>query len=231
MDRAEIAEWLTAFGTIGLAVVAAFQDKIREVVWRPRLAAAMRMEPPDCKAVPIQIDTPAQSVKVNSIYLRLRVINNGNAPAKNVEVYAETLDKCRRDGAWERVMQFPPMNLIWSDINQMYFPSIAPGMGKHCDIAAIPEPAGIALVEADGPLKAAAVLGETRLDFCLISKPNHRGNTVGPGQYRLTICLAAENAKPVRRRLLIQLGGKWDERESEMLKNGVDVSIEAKTNA
>ncbi len=76
-------------------------------------------------------------VSADSIYLRLYVENVGRAAARNAEVYAKDLQMLRADEGWESVRAFPPMNLRWANTPQIYFPSIGPGMGKHCDVAHI----------------------------------------------------------------------------------------------
>src|SRR5437868_7029343 len=102
------AEWLTAVGTIVLAigtlvlaVVAIFQDTIRRWFYRPILKASIQTAPPDCIAIPFSTldGTPI----ADSYYFRLRINNMGNATAKNVEVYANGLLQERADKTWERV--------------------------------------------------------------------------------------------------------------------------------
>jgi hypothetical protein len=44
MCSKELAEWLTGAGTLALAVVAIFQDWIRQRVWCPRLTLSMLTE-------------------------------------------------------------------------------------------------------------------------------------------------------------------------------------------
>jgi hypothetical protein len=234
MDGKEMAEWVTGIGTLLVVIVAVFQDWIRQWFWRPRLSALIVSGPPDCKSVPVrmQIQNGLTDLIVDSIYLRMRVANTGNSPALNAEVYADSLWRERADGSWERVTKFPPMNLTWSDIsssnlgNAIYFPRISPGMTKHCDIAAIYDPASLAQVLVDGTARVDAIVGETKLQFCLISQPNHRGHIVGPGRYQLRVFLAAENAKPVLSTIVIKLTGQWMAREEEMLRDGVGISIE-----
>jgi hypothetical protein len=80
------------------------------------------------------------------------------------------------------------------------------------------------LAEVDGT--AGSILGETKLTFCLVARPNHLGHIVGPGVYRLSVYLAAENAKPVRRQITITLPGKWHADEAAMLRDGVGIAVE-----
>lgn len=218
-----IADWVVGVGTLILAAVAVFQETIRGWFYRPTLEISTRTEPPDCVAVPIRNQNDGTFI-ANSVYLRLKVANSGNATARNAEVYADRLERKRADGTWERVTAFPPMNLRWSNIGAIYFPSIAPGMSKHCDLGHIVDPARRHLVHEDSP-SLALTPTQTSLAFDLMVAPNHRGHIIGPGEYRLDIVVAAENAMPVRRTVTINLRGPWFADEEHMLRDGVGVSI------
>jgi len=118
------AEWFTAIGTLALAVLAVFQDTVRGWFYHPALDASIQTQPPDCIAVPI---TTLDNRKIaDSIYLRIWVKNIGNRVARNVEVYANNLLQKRTDGAWERVHEFPPMNLRWSNVHSITLTTLFP---------------------------------------------------------------------------------------------------------
>jgi hypothetical protein len=222
------AEWITGIGTLVLAFVAVFQDKIRGWIAHPKLDVSIESAPPDCMAVPVRIQLdPSNSnatIIVPSIFLRILVTNSGNATAENVEVYASKLQSQRKDKTWDRIKNFPPMNLTWSDIHQgigdLYFPRIAPGMGKHCDIASILKPTTGYLI------KQGLRLARTALTFRLVAQPFHQHQTVGPGMYKLEIFVAAANAPPVRHQLLIFLSGSWYDDETKMLTEGVHITVD-----
>jgi hypothetical protein len=216
------ANWLVAVGTLVLAAVAIFQETIRGWFYHPGFQVSIKTEPPDCVAVPF---TKRDGTFVaDSIYLRLWVVNVGNATAKNAEVYAQELSRQRADGSWERVGAFPPMNLKWANVGTIYFPSIAPEMGKHCDVGHIVDPARRHLLHEDAP-RLALTDQQTSLAFDLIAAPNHRGHIVGPGEYRLEILIAAENVRPLKRTIAISLRGTWDTDETRMLRDGVGVTL------
>ena len=216
-----IVEWLVALGTLILAVVAVFQQTIRGWFYRPRFHVSIKSEPPDCHAVPI---TRNGTFVADSFYLRIWVKNVGNATAKNAEVYAEDLQRQRADRTWERVVEFPPMNLKWANIQKMYFPIIAPEMGKHCDIGHIVDPSQRHHLSEDSP-RLNLSNEQVSLAFDLIIAPNHKGHIIGPGEYRLKILVAAENIRPIRKIIAISLRGLWDADEARMLRDGVGVSI------
>jgi len=217
-----VAEWLVAAGTLVLAAVAVFQETIRGWFYHPKFQVSIKTEPPDCHAVPFTTEDGA--FLADSIYLRLWVENVGNATAKNAEVYAEELRRQRADGTWERVEAFPPMNLKWANVGKIYFPRIAPEMGKHCAVGHIADPARRHLLHEDVP-RLALSDQQTSLAFDLMVAPNHRGHIIGPGEYQLKILVAAENVRPIKKTIAISLRGMWDADETRMLRDGVGVTI------
>lgn len=82
-----VAAWLTVVATLILAAVAVFQEPVRGWFYRPRFRVIAKTEPPHCVAVPIT-DVDGTFV-ANSVYLRIWVENNGNATARNAEVYVQ----------------------------------------------------------------------------------------------------------------------------------------------
>jgi len=217
-----VADWLVAASTLVLATVAVFQETIRGWFYRPRFRVAIKTEPPDCVAVPFT--TRDGAFVADSIYLRLWVENIGNATAKNTEVYAKELRRQRADSTWERVSAFPPMNLKWANLGTIYFPSIAPEMGKHCDIGHIVDPACRQHRHEEAP-RLSLTNQQTSLAFDLMVAPNHKGHIIGPGEYQLEILVAAENVRPIKRTIAISLRGSWDADETRMLRDGVGVTI------
>jgi hypothetical protein len=150
--------------------------------------------------------------------------NVGNASALNAEVYAKELHIQRLEGTWERVEWFSPMNLKWANGFGVHFPSIAPAMGKHCDLGHITDPAHRRrLGETSDRLGLAE--SAVSLAFDLIERPNHKGHIIGPGTYRLEVLIAAQNVRPERRTFNIFIKGPWTPDEATMLRENVGVSI------
>ncbi len=217
-----VADWLVGVGTLVLAAVAVFQETIRGWFYRPRFQVSLRTEPPDCVSVPCT--TPEGTFVADSVYLRLWVENVGNATARNAEVYARELRRQRADRTWERVGAFPQMNLKWANVGAIYFPRIAPGMGKHCDVGHIVDPAVRELVREDAP-RLGLTSQQTSLAFDLMAAPNNREHIIGPGEYQLDVLVAAENARPIRRTIAISLPGTWYTDKTQMLRDGVGVTV------
>ena len=227
-------EGLTAVGTLAVAAVAIFQDTLRNLVYHPFLDATIGTKPPDCSSVPFS--NPMDGTPLaDCLYMRLWVRNSGKAAAKNVEVYADKLLKKRADNEWELVDAFPPMNLRWANFPIMLYPVISPEMGKHCDLAHIVDPAKrqakfdpnnpkSQTLEENNP-RLGLTDQQTSLAFDLIASPNHKGHIIGPGEYRLEIKIAAENAGPKKKIVEINLGGEWYPDEAKMLRDGIGVVI------
>jgi hypothetical protein len=190
-----IATVVLACGTLLLAFVAIFSDTVRGWLYKPILEVSMKPEPPDCIAVPMTI---GEETVADSFYLRLRVTNTGKVAARSVEVYASELQRRRADNkTWDRVDEFPTMNLHWADIHLLYWPIIVPKMGKLCDVCHIVDPARR---NSDPRLRRSEqnpTLGltdqETSLTFDLITAPNNKRHIIGPGNYQLKLLIAAEN--------------------------------------
>jgi hypothetical protein len=219
-----IATAALAGGTVVLAAVAIWQDTVRGWFYHATLQASIATRPPDCIAVPLTI--PDGSVLANGFYFRLWVQNIGNATARNVEVYATELLRRHADASWRRISEFPPMNLKWANVHLLYFPMIVKGMGKHCDVGHIVDPArrGDPRIREENP-RLGLNQQQPSLAFDLIAAPNHKGHIIGPGEYQLKIIIAAENARSIRKTLSISLHGVWDEDEEMMFRVGAGMTI------
>ncbi|HJT70076.1 MAG TPA: hypothetical protein VJ731_07750 [Terriglobales bacterium] len=222
IEPGTLADWLVAIGTIALAAIAIAQDTIRRLIYHPRFKVSCKTEPPDCVAVPMA--RPDGTFLADSIYLRIFIQNEGNATAQDVEVYAMQLRRQRADQSWETVDSFPPMNLIWSNFGGAMYARIVPGMGKHCDVGHIVDPARRQVVAEDSP-RLGLASSQTSLAFDLVARPNNRTHIVGPGNYELDIQIAAENVPPAKRTLTLSVVGPWYADEMRMLREGVGISV------
>ena len=217
-----VADWVVGAGTLILAATAVFQETIRGWFYRPRFNASIKTEAPDCVAV--DFTKPDGTFVAHSIYLRLWVENVGNATAVNAEVFARNLRRQRADRSWEGVTTFLPMNLKWSNIGQVYFPRIAPEMGKHCDLGHIVDPMQRHMLREDAP-RLALTTQQTSLSFDVVWPSNQRGHIIGPGDYRIDLLIAAENARPITITVSIALRGFWVADDTKMLRDGIGVAI------
>jgi hypothetical protein len=214
-----------ALGTIALAALAVYQDRIRAWLDAPVLKLSLSNEPPDCIWVPFRHPLTRQFLS-DTIHLRFRVRNEGKTTARNVEVYAERLEE-NRNGRWVQRTSFPPMNLVWADVGGIYFSGISPKMEKHCDLGHVIDPArrdGIPIPDEQN-MALNLDANTTSFTYATVAKPFHQGHIVGPGRYRLTVRLATENAKPTTGVVEVELLGRWYPDEARMLRDGIRASV------
>lgn len=188
---------------------------------RPRLSADIQAGIPDCIHIPYISKTDKGVIKaiVDSYFVRFRVKNNGRkTPAENVLAFLETVEVLV-DSKYETLTSFIPLQLTWSDLGFLYFPSIHRGIDTHCELGFILGPAG-----RDGFKEENITPRETMNDdlyFCFNTfvKPNSLSSIVPFGDYRATIKIAAPNAVPIRVIIQIHVPKKWEENETEMYKS------------
>ena len=151
------------------------------------------------------------------------MINRGNQKAESVEVFASDLSKQQADDTFKKVDSFLPMNLLWADYRQVFFPAISPDMYRHCDLVHIIDPKERAQFGAEDKEWPNISREKTILSFDTAVKPHTLSYLVPPGKYRLVILVAAANAKPIRKTLEISLTGEWYDDQETMLGLGVGV--------
>jgi hypothetical protein len=128
-----VTDWLIAIGTISVAIIALFQDKIRALLQRPKLDLSVNVAPPDCHKTPVYSKLGERA----GLYIRLRVTNSGNQKAELVEVVATELSREMANKSFEKIGNFPLINLLWTHIRKAYFQVISPHMEKLCDLGHI----------------------------------------------------------------------------------------------
>jgi hypothetical protein len=146
----QIDWWAGGGGAIAGAIVGAIiglfgsvlQDWVRALLFSPKFEVTTENAPPCSVIMPVGDNN---GFLWNSLYLRIYVKNVGNAVARNVEVYAESLRRLGENGSPVPVKPFPPQNLGWAHTaagtaEQIYFPAISPGMGRYCDVSYISDP-------------------------------------------------------------------------------------------
>jgi len=201
---------------------------------RPRLEIYAQPKRPDCAQVwqraVDELGRPTGTGRF-AFYFRMRVKNSpGKDAARHVEAYAEKLDEWKNE-TWENVPDFPLINLRWSytdrhePLTQTYLPLLMSDTEKYCDVAHIGQP-------IDLPLGAHAAPGTLptmtpfQLEFDVVEPPSVSTNAVPKGTYRLQVQIAAENAKPIRRWVVISTDGVWLDDEQTMLKEHLEIHVQ-----
>jgi len=153
------------------------------------------------------------------------VENAGYQAAVDVEVYAKGLRRLESDGKWQRVETFPPMNLVWADVGGLHVASMAPQTGRHCDLGHIMDPANRQYAAKELNPKLNLTAAQTSFTFALAVQPNHKGDIIPPGTYRLDVVVAARNARTLLATLGVAVDGRWFKTDTEMLADGIYVYV------
>lgn len=222
----EESQWIIAMGTLLLAVIAAFQRIIDGWIKRPKLLIEASACPPYCHKNLLTICDPRTGSVVDTVdgyYLRLAVLNKGNARAEQVEVFADKLEKKQADGSFRECAQFDPMNLRWSHWELPVIDGITQDMKKYCGLAHIWDP--IKRKHFAAELRKQAPDDQALLNFCLQAPPNTGTHVFEPGVYRLHVRVAGANAMPRPSIVEINFNGKWYPDESKMLGEGVGIRM------
>jgi hypothetical protein len=153
----------------------------------------------------------------------MRVENAGNVAAREVEVYATNVEKRTTSGEWQRVERFIPQYLTWSLVG-VVLPILPPKASRHCDVGHIIHPKyrrNFHVVENDEKVGD----DETILSLDVLPKALRRGHLLPKGEYRITLEVAASNAKPRTVVLYAHNPGVWHEDEATMLSDGTTISF------
>ena len=216
-----LAQWFGAVGTIAAVLVALFKDPL--IAWRrrPRLDATCTKDSPWTAKSPIVVQR--EGVLLWSgycYYVRAKIGNSGNTRAEKVQVYAEKLAKLGADGQFAEIPDFIPLNLKWSNLGVPILDGISPKMGAFCDILALCDPANPTRPVPTGLLRDVTI-GELQLEVVPLSRPD----LLAPGTYRLTLRIAAANAKPIDKVFEFKHTGAWVENDTEMRRDCLGVSL------
>jgi len=218
-----------AFGTLVVAFAAFFQDKIRGWLLHPKLDVELNWTLPDCHKTPsyiIEKETRNIIFTTDSYYFRLRVKNGGKQRAELVEVYATELLRKQADGTYERIPDFPCVDLVWSTVDKTIIDGISRELPKLCNIGHIIRPSDRSVfgpAEDDPGMPSGQTVFSIDVDRA-VKKPGFT-HLLAPGEYRLKLLIGAANANPRRITLEINLYGKWFDDENEMLSQGIGMKI------
>jgi len=229
----DLPTWVTAIATLLLAALAIFQDSIRSWLTKPKLELDIRPRPPEChptewrwvgavrrtNLLTHETSVVTEQLALPCYYFRLRVTNNGNCEAREVEVFAKELKRHSEvRGEFDEVTRFSPMNLLWSDVRQPFLHVLSPKLPKLCDLAHAIAPSERLYLnhDLDGVRD-----DQTILALDLQVEPTSKGHLLGPGFYRMTLVLAAANATPREYHLDITFTGDWYEEPDRMFTTGI----------
>jgi hypothetical protein len=213
-----LAEWLAAIGSIAVAVVAIFQEWFRRLVFRPNLKLSAHVGRPAAEKF------KWEEIDTDVYYFRLEVTNEGSAAAETLQVYVAGVKRRRKDGIYEEVSRFSPMNLVWAYTKrEPTLPLLLAGMPPRlCDFAHISDPRKRSQTNESlpgiGPEEAALALE-------LEVQPNSLTYLLEPGTYRLSLKLVASNHSPRDYILEVEFPGKWFDEPEKMFRDGFGLGL------
>lgn len=214
-----MADWLVGIGTLLLAFIAVFQDKLRAYLQSPKLDCEMELKPPDCHRTVMTGD----NLSFYAFYYLFKIWNRGNISAKNVEVIISNVSK-KEGNEFKNVDGFFPDNLKWSLIGpKIYCDYISPVTFKHCNLGHILDPNFRPRLSGENNTELPVGIRETIFCFDVNFRSNRLSYLVSPGTYKFTITIGCENAKSKSKKYMIEVTGKWFEDESRMLNEGFTI--------
>lgn len=223
-----LGSYLVAGFTFLLAVVAAFQSRIRARLWHPNLDVIRISGPPDSHKTRLTSRDP-DGPSADCYYFLFRVENSGNYRAEQVEVFAASLSRIKADGSYEPVSSFLPMNLLWSWGAKPYLDALSPEMYGHCNLGHIVDPAKRHHFRGEDPPRRTvdeAIPDSKALLHLDVQFPSNTFcHLLQPGTYRLELRIASAATKPILRTIEINFTGEWYDDETRMLTDGIGIKI------
>lgn len=221
-----ITDWLIAFGTLILALVAIFQDHIRVKVARPKLNISAKAVSPYCQKI---IAKNNMGHETDGYFLRLCIKNESKKfRANQVEVFASELLNKQKDGNYYPYQNFEPINLVWShlpDPHQTFLPfaDLSPEMERYCFIGRILNPSNRSNFPRFNNDKLSA--DKTCLAIAVQVERFNKYYIIPHGSYILKISIGGANTRLIRKTIEIEFSGAWFENETEMFGKGFDIKL------
>jgi hypothetical protein len=219
-----VADWLVAIGTLALAVIAVFQDKIRAWIQRPKLKILVGEHVKTPFKVSEAADNKTKSF-VTAYIFNLLVCNEGNQRAEEVEVLASALFRKDANGTFQEVKSFPRRNLQWPGSDEVFVKAISPGMQRECNLFVIVNPSERSKAFYFDNPNLVVPPDQTVLAFQIKSKPYAKTYCFAPGIYQVVLHVAAANTRPQEIKIEINHTGKWFDDEVKMLSMGEGLKI------
>jgi len=195
-----LAQVFSAIGTVAVAILAIWGDKIRAVVAAPKISLELRKS---------KGNLTIRANNKRTIYYHLDLINKREwSPASHVRVLVTGIEKKRPDGTFFPETLVAPLQLTWAFPE---FHELLPTITKSdvCDLGFLDE-------------------GSQRFELSLYIKPNNFGGYVEPRQsMRVKIIVSAHNYEQRDPRILeISWDGTWSSDLDEMQKHLVIKEID-----
>lgn len=208
-------EWLSAIGTVAAAVIAlafGLQDKIKSIVYRPKLDLDCSLNAPNVRKTHWGHD-PDDAVW----YFRGTVKNKGNLDARDVSVFVASVDEIENGKAYP-VKRFSPLFLRWAYFKTPVMDCIPPEIPRFCDIFHITSPYCRQAVNGGEDLPGVEQFHSViALDVEAI--PNDKSNLLRAGHYVLTLKIGGSNTNWRTKKIRVNFDGEWCPTEEEQMRH------------
>ena len=199
----------------GRTLLQGIRDFVRERLYPPRLQVTF--DPGEERFLfpflyPACRENNHQDAQV--LLARFLVTNAGGTPARNVEVFIDSVTVAE-DGKTKELL----LNLCWaSSREEAILDSIAPGVSEYCVLGYFIDRISFmdsnAMGEVVHPVRFAL---ETRL------RPNSRIHILEPGSYVVRLKVVADNCPSVTQVVEIRVADRWGDDKEAMIEAGQTV--------
>ncbi len=200
MTCSEILQLLGIIASVFIGIVAIFGEKIRGFIFKPKLSVGIE------NIFPYYSLSQFESGSKFHIY-RMIIKNEGNADAKNVQVYLNKVEQKGADGKFATHTNILPINLNWSyqesGNTSVIADLLSPKMEKYCDFFYIKENTNFCILN-------------TEYQFSTNGMTN---NALTKGMYRVHLIISCSDAMPVKRVIEFEYSGTWSNDINEMIKS------------
>lgn len=156
-------------------------------------------------------------------YFRFVVVNEGKSQAEQCEAVLEMIRKENSSGGLEEWVDFSPVSLKWSGVNNSKYVTIQPGRKIFCDIGRIHHP-------QHEPESAYKDISEeekkkNKFFFELWQTFFVQWDCLVPGKYQIEIAVYSSNSERVSKKFNLAWSGNWKDKERDML-NELVISLD-----
>jgi hypothetical protein len=196
---------LSAIITFGAVIVALFKDDIREQWKRPKIEFCTPSEITiEDIATSLDSESGNDSVKANRYLSRVEVINKGNLPAMNAEIYLDKLEFTPKDSAIVQHIESSSSALDWNGTESLTI-IIPPGGKKLINIVEITPPEIVSTPDSEKTKRASNLI----IGNIINTKEQTKG------KWTASFSLYAQNHKPTNFKVEIIWSGVWKNRLTE----------------
>ena len=216
-----ISDWVLIGTTLLLAAVAIWGDKIKQILYPPKIKVTFDEISPYChKTFYRSLPVPNTEVDINEpvFFFRFKVENVGSAKIKNCEAKLDQIWVYDSAGKPNKLHGWNDITLVWAGGRPKVI-DLDPYRKGFCNIGHVASKAYQEKVESrfliDVPGRHDQSL---RFLFEQAEFPHSQPNCLVPGKYAIKVILYCENLPPKELWFQIAWSGKWQDTETEMFR-------------